>query len=56
MVGDDLAEEDAHVQLLRFERDGALLEARHLEQILGELLEAPHVPLGALGKLALAGR
>ena len=55
VVRDDLAEERPHVEVLGLERDRALLEARHLEQVLGELLEPAHVPLGALGQLALAG-
>src|SRR6185503_12211569 len=54
VVGDDLGEQRAHVEVLGLERHGALLEPRHLEQVLRELLESQHVALGALGELTLS--
>ena len=55
VIIDDLAYERAAVDLNAFERDGAVLDARHLEQILRELLEPPHVAIGPLRKAALLG-
>src|SRR5438105_9976676 len=55
VVGDHVPDERDRVDLLSVERDLSFLETRHLEKLRGEVLEAPDVPLGALGELALGG-
>ena len=54
MVLDDLAHQVAGVDLDALELDRTVLDTRHLEQVLRELFEAPHVPVRALRKLLLA--
>ena len=55
VVGDHVPHERDRVDLLFVERDLSFLETRHLQELRGEVLEAPDVPLGALGELALGG-
>ena len=54
MVLDDLAHQVAGVDLDALELDRTVLDTRHLEQVLRELFEAPHVPVRALRELLLA--
>ena len=56
VIRDDIAHERDRVDLLPVEGDLAFLEARHLEELGGELLEALHVALRALRELALGLR
>ena len=53
VVGDHVADERDGVDLLLVQCDLSLFEARHLQELRGEVLEAPDVSLGALGELAL---
>jgi len=53
MVRDDVPDQRDGVDLLFVERDLTLFEARHLQKLGGEVLEAPDIPLGALGELPL---
>ena len=53
VVSDHVPDEGDGVDLLFIEGGLTFLETGHLEELRGEVLEAPDVPLGALGELAL---